>query len=97
MDIFAAESAVLRAAAASAQEAPRASLHVDAARVFVNDAAMRVEASARQSFGAMVEGDTLRTLLAALRRLIKVTPINTVALRRRLADETLGRGGYVFA
>jgi alkylation response protein AidB-like acyl-CoA dehydrogenase len=95
--IFAAESAVLRAAAASAMETPRTSLHVDAARVFVNDAAMSIEASARQALGAMVEGDTLRTMLAALRRLIKVTPINTAALRRRLADETVARGGYVFA
>ena len=34
----------------------------------------------------MAEGDTLRTLLAALRRLLKVTPINTVALRRKLAE-----------
>jgi len=96
MDVFAGESAVLRAAAASTQQEARASLHVDAARVFVNDAAMRIEASARQSLGAMVEGDTLRTLLAALRRVIKVTPINTVALRRRLADETVARGGYIF-
>jgi alkylation response protein AidB-like acyl-CoA dehydrogenase len=95
--VFAAESAVLRAASASAQETPRASSHLDAARVFVNDAAMSVESNARQSLGAMVEGDTLRTMLAALRRLIKVTPINTAALRRRLADETVARGGYVFA
>jgi len=96
MDIFAAESAVLRATAASAQQAPRASLHLDAARVFVNDAALHVEASARQALGAMVEGDTLRTLLAALRRMIKVTPINTAALRRRLADETVALGRYIF-
>ena len=58
---FAAESAVLRAAAAAAMETPRTSLHVDAARVFVNDAATSIEASARQALGAMVEGDTLRT------------------------------------
>jgi len=97
MDVFAAESAVLRAASASAEKLPRAPLHVDAARVFVNDAAMRIEASARQALAATVEGDTLRTMLAALRRLIKVTPINTATLRRRLADETVARGGYVFA
>jgi alkylation response protein AidB-like acyl-CoA dehydrogenase len=96
IDVFSAESAVLRAAAASAQQVNRASLHADAARVFVNDAAMRVDASARQALAAMVEGDTLRTLLAALRRLIKVAPINTAALRRRLADETVARGGYIF-
>jgi alkylation response protein AidB-like acyl-CoA dehydrogenase len=97
MNTFAAESAVLRAVAANAQQAPRAGLHADAARVFVNDTAMHVEMSARQALGAMVEGDTLRTMLAALRRLIKVTPINTAALRRRLADETVGRGGYIFS
>jgi alkylation response protein AidB-like acyl-CoA dehydrogenase len=97
IDVFAAESAVLRAAAAAAQKNPRASLQIDAARVFVNDAAMRIDASARQALAATVDGDTLRTMLAALRRLIKVTPINTAALRRRLADETVARGGYPFA
>jgi len=34
--------------------------------------------------------------LAALKRLLKVTPANTVAARRRLADETVTRGGYPF-
>ena len=96
IDVFSAESAVLRAQAASHASVPRASLQVDAARVFVNDAAMRIEASARQALAAMVEGDALRTALAALRRLSKVTPINTVALRRRIADEAVARGGYIF-
>ena len=50
--------------------------------MFVNDAAQRVEAAARSALAAMAEGDTLRTLLAALRRVLKVTPVNTVALRR---------------
>ena len=49
-----------------------------AARVYINDAAGRVEASAKTALAAMADGDTLRTLLAALRRLLKVTPINTV-------------------
>ena len=79
IDVFSAESAVLRAQAADASKAPKAALHADAARVFVNDAAMRIDASARQALAATVDGDTLRTMLAALRRLLKVTPINTVA------------------
>jgi alkylation response protein AidB-like acyl-CoA dehydrogenase len=97
IDVFSAESAVLRAQAAAAASAPRASLHADAARVFVNDAAMRIDASARQALAATVDGDTLRTMLAALRRLLKVAPINTVAARRRLADETVTRGAYPLA
>jgi alkylation response protein AidB-like acyl-CoA dehydrogenase len=94
IDVFSAESAMLRAEAASEQKAKRSALHVDAARVFVNDAAMRIEGSARQALAAMVDGDTLRTTLAALRRLLKVTPVNTVAARRRLADAAVERGGY---
>jgi alkylation response protein AidB-like acyl-CoA dehydrogenase len=97
MDVFAAESALLRAEAASHAKAPKAALHVDAARVFVNDAALRVDASARQALAATVDGDTLRTMLAALRRLLKVTPVNTVVMRRRLADETVAKAGYPFA
>ena len=88
-----AESALLRASAATG---PAASLHVDAASVFVNDAALRVDALAKQVLAAMAEGDALRTQLAALRRLLKVTPIDTVSRRRRLADETVRRGGYIF-
>ena len=94
IDVFSAESAVLRAQAAAAASSSRASLHADAARVFVNDAAMRIDASARQALAATVDGDTLRTMLAALRRLLKVAPINTVVARRRLADATVERGGY---
>ena len=96
IDVFSAESAVLRARAASNRQLPGAALHVDAARVFVNDAAMRLDASARQALAAMVEGDPLRTTLAALRRLLKVVPVNTAVMRRRIAEEAVARGGYIF-
>ena len=97
IDVFSAESAALRARAASDRGDAKAAIHVDAARAFVNDAAMRIDASARQALAAMAEGDTLRTMLAALRRLLKMTPVNTVAIRRRIADETVLRGAYPFA
>src|SRR5436190_5185133 len=98
IDVYASESALLRAlrlADARSGQAPQAGaplegLHAAAARVYVNDAAVRIEAS------AMAAGDTLRTLLAALRRLLKVTPINTVVLRRQLADATVERRTYLF-
>jgi hypothetical protein len=88
-----AESALLRAKSASG---PSAALHADAASIFINDAASRVEALARQMLAAMSDGDTLRTNLAALRRLLKVSPIDTVSRRRRIADETVRRGSYIF-
>ena len=74
---------------------PDAELHVAAARIVVNDAAQRIETAARNALAAMAEGDTLRTLLAAHRRIHKVTPINTVVLRRQLAAAVTSRGGYM--
>jgi alkylation response protein AidB-like acyl-CoA dehydrogenase len=88
-----AESTLLRATSAADAMAP---FHADAASTFINDAASRVEAGARQLLAAMAEGDTLRTHLAALRRLLKVAPIDTVSRRRRIADETVRRGRYIF-
>ena len=97
IDTYAAESAVLRAAAAARGGEGTAELQADAARTYVNDAAARVEAAAKQALGATGEGDVLRTQLAALRRLLKVLPTNTVVSRRRIADAIVARGGYIFA
>jgi alkylation response protein AidB-like acyl-CoA dehydrogenase len=95
IDAFASESATLRARQAVQARHTHADLHEAAARVFVNDAALRIEQAAKSALAAMADGDTLRTLLAALRRVLKVTPANTVALRRRLAEAAVARGGYI--
>jgi alkylation response protein AidB-like acyl-CoA dehydrogenase len=97
IDTYTSESALLRALRAADDELPTADLQADAARVYVHEAAGRIELAARSCLAALAEGDTLRTQLAALRRLIKVTPANTVLLRRRLADATVARGGYLFS
>jgi hypothetical protein len=95
IDLFAADSAVLRAREAVRTGDPHAALHEAAARVFVHGAAGRVDAAAREACSAMAEGDPLRTLLAALRRVLKVQPMNSVALRRRLAASVTEHGRYI--
>ncbi len=92
-DVFAADSVVARARASNTRSA---ALQAAAATVFVNDAAGRVELAARTALAAMAEGDGLRTLLAALRRFMKVTPVNTVVLRRQIADAVVSSRGYPF-
>ena len=87
---------MLRARSALRSNHAHATLHATAARAFVADAALRIDAAARSALAAMAEGDSLRTLLAALRRVLKVTPVNTVALRRTLADAVTARAGYIF-
>ena len=96
IDVFAADSVVARARGAHGPKTRTAELQASAASVFVNDAAGRVELAARGALAAMTEGDTLRTLLAALRRFLKVTPVNTVVLRRQIADAVAGSRSYPF-
>lgn len=96
IDTYSSESAVLRAQDASLRRLSNAELHQDAARVAVNESAGRIELAARSALAAMADGDVLRTQLAALRRLLKVTPANTVVMRRRLAEATVAKGNYIF-
>jgi alkylation response protein AidB-like acyl-CoA dehydrogenase len=92
IDVFAAESVLLRASQPGVS-----TLAIAAAEVYITDAAARVEVAARSALAAMAEGDTLRTLLAALRRVLKTTPVNTVARRRQIADVIVERKAYPYA
>jgi alkylation response protein AidB-like acyl-CoA dehydrogenase len=97
MDVFAMESAILRAQKLAASQGPEQSaLYLDMVRVFCNDAVERVEAEAKNTLAAVADGDELRTLLAALKRFTKHTPVNTVAARRRIADAMVKANRYVF-
>jgi alkylation response protein AidB-like acyl-CoA dehydrogenase len=96
MDTYAGESSVLRARTAATTNPELRALHHAAARCFVNDAAQRVEHAARSALAAMAEGDSLRALMVVLRRILKNTPVNTVDLRRQLADATVQKGRYIF-
>ena len=96
IDTLGAESAVLRAGQAAVDAPHNESLHTDAACTYVNEAAERIQTAARSALASMDHGDTLRLNLTALRRLLKFTPVDTVSMRRRLADATVDRGGYIF-
>jgi alkylation response protein AidB-like acyl-CoA dehydrogenase len=100
MDIYAMESCVLRArktaGAAPGTSGAITDTMADAVRVFVHDAMDRIEKNARTALAATEEGDTLRTQLAALRRLVKHEPVNSIALRRRVAAAVLAQNRYPF-
>ena len=71
-------------------------LAVEATRLYTHDAINRIEIAGRNALAAIAEGDELRTLLAALKRFAKQTPINTAAIRERLADRVVAQAGYIF-
>jgi alkylation response protein AidB-like acyl-CoA dehydrogenase len=95
MEVYALESALLRArkrAEARGEKATR--LQEAAVRCYAQDAMDTVEASGRKLLAAVEEGDTLRTLLAALKRFTKRDVCNTIALRREVADAAIEQVAY---
>jgi alkylation response protein AidB-like acyl-CoA dehydrogenase len=95
MEIYAMESCLLRAqkAAATRGEAATQTM-IDAARVFINDAAERVEHEAKRAIAAVHEGDMLTTQMAVLKRFGKRAPVDTIALRRRVAAAVQSQDRY---
>jgi alkylation response protein AidB-like acyl-CoA dehydrogenase len=97
MEIYAMESSLLRAQKASASKGDAASQTMtDAARVFIHDAAERVEREARRALAAVHEGDMLTTQMAVLKRFAKRASVNTIALRRRVAAAVQAQDRYPF-
>jgi butyryl-CoA dehydrogenase len=97
MDCFAAESSVRRAQKAeSARGVESATAMADAARVCLHDAVESAGTAARTVLSAVAEGDTLRTQLAVLRRFLKREPVDSIALRRRIADAVQASDRYPF-
>jgi alkylation response protein AidB-like acyl-CoA dehydrogenase len=95
METFAFESAVLRAqkrAAALGEEQAR--LQEAAVRCFAHDAMDKIESYARRLLAGIEEGDMLRTYLAALKRFARRETVNTIALRRQVAEAVIEHGRY---
>jgi len=86
MNAFAIETCLLRA-----KKLPAAEPY---AAVFQDGAMQMIESSARAILAASSEGDALRTNLAILRRFAKLDPVNTVQLRRQIAQRQLDAGRY---
>ncbi|HKM81076.1 MAG TPA: acyl-CoA dehydrogenase family protein [Candidatus Acidoferrum sp.] len=97
MEIYAMESCLLRAQKAAAAKGEAASsVMIDAARVFIADAAERVDHEAKRAIAAVHEGDMLITQLAVLKRFGKRPALDTIALRRRIAATVQAQDRYPF-
>jgi alkylation response protein AidB-like acyl-CoA dehydrogenase len=97
MEIYAMESCLLRAQKAAAAKGEAATqTMIDATRVFINDAAERVEHEAKRAIAAVNEGDMLTTQMAVLKRFGKRAPVDTIALRRRVAAAVQSQDRYCF-
>ena len=56
----------------------------------------RIEKEARMALAATAEGDALITQLVLLRRFAKHSPVDTIVIRRRIADAVLAQSRYPY-
>ena len=94
IEAFAAESGVLRAQKAQPRGDAGAEACALLARAYIEGALPRVETAARNVLSATDEGDTLRTELAGLRRLLRHTPASLMRLERAVAEKVIAAQGY---
>lgn len=93
IDVYLSESALLRTLKARKANG-RSSVLADLTLAFINDAVGRMEAQARRALAAISQGDELRAQLGILRRLLRWTPLNGVALQRRIARRLCEVGSF---
>ncbi|MCA9735685.1 acyl-CoA dehydrogenase, partial [candidate division KSB1 bacterium] len=92
MAIFAAESAILRTAKLHAA-GKDSELFQALAQAYAAGAVEKCTASAREALSLFVQGEALHKQLAALAK-IQSQPVNSIALRRTVADAVLKVTGY---
>jgi len=96
IETYGMESAYLRTmklVAAGSDAAPTA---VSMTRLYVNEAMGKMDLWSRELLAACSEGDELRTMLAAARRLTKYTPIDSVHLRQEIGRHFAEKGKWEF-
>ena len=97
MEIYAMESCLLRAQKAAGVKGEKATqVMIDAARVFIAEAAERAEHEAKRAVTTVNEGDMLTTQMAVLKRFGKRAPVDTIALRRGVAAAVQAQDRYPF-
>jgi alkylation response protein AidB-like acyl-CoA dehydrogenase len=91
--IYLAESGLLRTlkSRGAAEASP---IMADLTLLFINDAAGELEHCAGRALATMSQGEELRSQQRIVRGLLNWSPLNEVAMRRRLAKRLCERGSY---
>jgi alkylation response protein AidB-like acyl-CoA dehydrogenase len=97
LDTFLCESIMLRVEKLVGIKGEAAcSNHLDLMRVFINDAADRINLQGKEAINSFAEGDEQRMLLLGLKRFTKQSPYNTKEARRRIAKALIDSDKYCF-
>jgi len=97
IEVFACESAYLRTIKLSEiKNETELQPYVDMTKVYVSDAMERINIYGKHAIAAFAEGDDLKMLMLGLKRFTKYDPLNTVQLRRNIADKLIEADKYCF-
>jgi hypothetical protein len=96
MDTFQAESALLRSMRMQENTHENAPLALEATRVFINDAADRINHAGKNAINSFADGDEQRMMLMGLKRFTKTENLNTKEARRKIAARVIEKKGYCF-
>ena len=96
IELYAMESAILRTLKAGNKLGFEKIEHkLDMTQIYVQDAFERVSLIGKNTLAAMEEGDMLRTQLSIHKKLSRYTPINTLALKRKVAARVIEAEKYL--
>ncbi|WP_102344976.1 acyl-CoA dehydrogenase family protein [Bacillus sp. Marseille-P3661] len=95
-EIYGMESALLRTEKAiNRNGTEKNNLKCLYTQVYCQEAFNRIEAHAKETLLAAEEGDTLRIMLSALRKLTRHTPINVIGKKREIAKRIIEEQRYI--
>ncbi|MGP4078651.1 acyl-CoA dehydrogenase family protein [Pseudalkalibacillus sp. R45] len=95
-EAYAIESVVLRTEKAIQKHgAEKAAQKIRLTEIYCQEAFERIESHAKESIVTIEDGDQLRMMLSALKKLTRYTPINVVKKKREVAGVLLNEGKYV--
>jgi alkylation response protein AidB-like acyl-CoA dehydrogenase len=96
IEVFHAESGILRAMKAAEKGDPRASVFADMAKTYLYDAADKINKSGKDAINAFASGDEQRMMLLGLKRFTKSEPFNSKDARRRIAAVLISANKYPY-
>ena len=97
IELYVAESALLRVEKLIGIRGEVAcGLQKDAAMIYLHNAVDKVNNAGKSAITSFAEGDELSVMLMGLKRFTKIAPMNLKDARRRIAEASIEKNGYLF-
>jgi len=95
IEIYAAESAILRAEKLAALDGADATrLEAGLAKVYLYEAVEKINKAGKDAIISFTKADEQKVMLMGLKRYTKMNPVNTKELRRSIADHLIMKNSY---